>query len=65
MIRNFADKETEKIWDGERSRKLPPGIQPKSRRLLFQLDSSDILADMRVPPGNRSEEFEGKPQRGI
>jgi proteic killer suppression protein len=65
MIRNFTDKETEKVWNGERSRKLPPDIQPKSRRLLFQLDSSDILADMRVPPGNRFEEFEGKPQRGI
>lgn len=59
MIRDIADKETKKVWNGERSRKLPPDIQPKSRRLLFQLDSSDVLADMRVPPGNRFEELKG------
>ncbi|MGK2909301.1 MAG: hypothetical protein ACSLE1_05830 [Sphingobium sp.] len=34
MIRSFADQETEKIWVGQRSRKLPPDIQQTARRKL-------------------------------
>ena len=30
MIRSFADKETERIWNGLRSRKLAPDIQDRA-----------------------------------
>lgn len=60
MIRSFADAETERVWMGVRSSKLPSGIQPSGRRKLFQLDASDQLGDMRVPSGNRFEELKGK-----
>jgi proteic killer suppression protein len=59
MIRSFADPETERIWKGERSRKLPPDVQPTTRRKLFQLDASARPGDMRVPRGNRFEELKG------
>ena len=53
MIRSFADKESETIWNGERSRKLPPDIQNRALNLLKLIDAALELADLAVPPGNR------------
>lgn len=57
MIRSFTDEETEKIWNGERSRKLPPDIQKTARRKLRQLEATERLNDMAVPRGNRLEQL--------
>lgn len=57
MIRNFADRETERIWKGERSRRLPPDVQRTARRKLRQLDAAGRLNDMAVPRGNRLEQL--------
>lgn len=59
MIRNFADPETERIWRGERSRKLPSDIQQTARRKLRQLHRTIRLHDLRVPSGNRFEQLKG------
>lgn len=55
MIRNFADKEAEKIRDGVPSRRLPADIQQVARRKLRMLDNALTLEDLRVPPANRLE----------
>ena len=55
MIKNFADAETEIIWSGRRSRKLPPDIQSTALRKLRMLNNARLLQDLRVPPGNRLE----------
>jgi proteic killer suppression protein len=55
MIQSFADPETELIWSGRRSRKLPPGIQNVALRKLRLLNQAKVLNDLRVPPGNRLE----------
>ena len=55
MIRSFADSETDLIWSGRRSRKLPPDMQAIALRKLRLLNQARVLADMRVPPGNRLE----------
>ncbi|WP_417619157.1 type II toxin-antitoxin system RelE/ParE family toxin [Parasphingorhabdus sp.] len=57
MIRSFADPETEKIWLGERSRKLPSDIQNVGRRKLRQINRTANLFDLRVPGGNRFEQL--------
>lgn len=59
MIRSFADPETERIWSGRRSRKLPPDIQAAALRKLRMLNQARVLSDMRVPPGNRLEALRG------
>jgi proteic killer suppression protein len=59
MIVSFTDKETEKIWQGIRSRKLPPDIQERALRKLRQLEASTNLDDLRLPPGNRLEALSG------
>ncbi|HYC95852.1 MAG TPA: type II toxin-antitoxin system RelE/ParE family toxin [Sphingomicrobium sp.] len=53
MIRSFADKETERIWNGQRSRKLPPDIQKRGRDKLLLIDAAENLEDLRSPPSNR------------
>ncbi|WP_081616370.1 type II toxin-antitoxin system RelE/ParE family toxin [Xanthomonas sacchari] len=59
MIRSFIDKEAEKIWRGERSRRLPADIQPVARRKLRMLNAAASLEDLRVPPANRLEALKG------
>ena len=59
MIRSFQGKETERIWEGQRSRVLPGDIQDRALRKLRQLDASRNLDDLRNPPGNRLEPLKG------
>ena len=59
MIRDFADREAERIWGGTLSRRLPAGIQPVARRKLRMLNSAVTLDDLRIPPGNRLEALKG------
>jgi len=55
MIIRFASKETEKVWQGVVSRKLPRDIQQVALRKLFMLDKAQSLNDLRIPPANRLE----------
>jgi len=59
MIISFGAKETEKIWSGERVKKLPLDIQKTGRRKLRMLNNSIDLADLRIPPSNRLEKLGG------
>lgn len=58
MISSFADPETEKIWNGERSRKLPPDIQKRGLDKLKLLNRARTLDDLRNPPSNRFHALE-------
>ncbi len=60
MIRSFADKETERIWHGDVSRRLPNQIQAVARRKLRMLGAAQRLDDLRIPPANRLEALKGK-----
>ena len=55
MIRDFAERETEKIWLGTSSKRLPANIQAVARRKLRMLNNAQTLDDLRVPPANRLE----------
>ena len=59
MIINFGNKETEKIWNGAVSKKLPREIQEVARRKLRMINNSVDIADLRVPPANRLEKLKG------
>ena len=58
MIRSFACKETERLFNDESSRRLPPSIQRVARRKLLLLHQARSLNDLRVPYGNRLEALE-------
>jgi len=59
MIVSFACRETENIWKGQRSRKLPSDIQQVARRKLRMLNNAHTVQDLRVPPRNRLEKLKG------
>ena len=59
MIRSFKDKEAEKIFKRERSRKLPDDLQRTALRKLRMLNRAMNLNDLRVPPANRLEKMKG------
>ncbi|HEX4953410.1 MAG TPA: type II toxin-antitoxin system RelE/ParE family toxin [Thermoanaerobaculia bacterium] len=59
-MRSFADRETEQVFEGVGSRRLPPDIQPTARRKLRMLNNAATLEDLRVPPGNRIEPLKGQ-----
>jgi proteic killer suppression protein len=60
MIVSFGDGETEKIWNGERSRRLPGDIQAVALRKLRLIEAAGRIDDLRVPTGNRLEKLGGK-----
>ena len=60
MIKSFADKEAEAVFNGERSRKLPDDIQMAARKKLLMLNAATSPEDLRVPPGNRFEALAGR-----
>lgn len=59
MIHTFKDKETEKIFNRNFSRKLPQNVQQVAFRKLRMLNRAITLNDLRVPPGNKLEELRG------
>lgn len=59
MIRSFACTETERLFNDESSRRLPPQIQRVARRKLLVLHQARSLNDLRVPYGNHLEPLKG------
>lgn len=59
MIRSFADKETQRIWNGLRSGKMPPDIQDRALAKLRLLNRAKTIDDLRNPPSNRLHELTG------
>jgi toxin HigB-1 len=59
MILSFRDRETEAVWQGNVSRRLPREIQQVARRKLRMLGNAKTLQDLRMPPANRLEPLKG------
>jgi len=59
VIESFVSKETEKIFLGEVSKKLPVDIQRTARRKLLYLNDAESLQDLQAVPGNWFEKLHG------
>lgn len=59
MIKNFKDKETEKVFSREFSKKLAQDIQRAALRKLVLLNAATALDELKVPPGNQLEALKG------
>ena len=59
MIRSFADKETEKIFNQQFSKRIPAGISKIALRKLMMIDAAMTLSDLKAPPANRLEPLKG------
>ena len=59
MIRSFKDAETERLFGGFRSKRLPQEIQRTAYRKLKMLDQARELRDLSVFPANHLEKLKG------
>lgn len=55
MIKSFANRETEKIFNRDHSRKLPRDIQARALMRLMQIDAATRIEDLRLPRSNHLE----------
>jgi proteic killer suppression protein len=60
MLTSFGNKNTQKIWEGERVKGLPTEVQEIARRKMRMLNNSQNLTDLMIPPSNRLEKLKGK-----
>jgi toxin HigB-1 len=59
MIASFRDKETERLWQSGKSRRLPGDLQLRAFKKLAILNAAVTLDNLRVPPGNQLEALRG------
>ena len=59
MIRSFADKDTQKVFQRVRIRKLETKLQKIAQRKLVMIDAAEAIIDLKEPPGNRLEKLSG------
>ena len=59
MIKNFRDKATEAVFNGESPKGFPADLVKVARRKLRYLNAADDLGDLRSPPGNHLEALAG------
>ncbi|PJZ65800.1 plasmid maintenance system killer protein [Leptospira wolffii] len=59
MIKSFGDKETERIFHQEFSKKIPPEIQSRALIKLLILENAEKEEDLKSPPANRFEHLKG------
>ena len=59
MIESFRDRETEKVFHRERSRRFSGAVARSALKKLLLLDAADSVQDLRSPPGNHLEKLTG------
>lgn len=59
MIQSFDCSETEKVWEGKFSKRLPQDIQRRALRMLRRISAAAIVEELREPPSNHLEQLSG------
>jgi toxin HigB-1 len=59
MIASFRDKETERLWQSGKSRRLPSDLQRLAFKKLAILNAALTLDNLKVPPGSQLEALRG------
>ena len=62
VIRSFADKDTQRVFQRLESKRLSVELQRAAYRKLTILDAAEAIKDLRIPPSNRLEKL--KADRG-
>ncbi|MGB2605715.1 MAG: type II toxin-antitoxin system RelE/ParE family toxin [Candidatus Sulfotelmatobacter sp.] len=60
MILSFRDKETKKLWQSGRSRRLSAELGRIAFKKLAILNAAITLDNLKAPPGNHLESLRGK-----
>jgi toxin HigB-1 len=60
VIKSFADKETERLFGGRKSRAVPSQVRERALSKLLVLNAATDIEDLRVPPSNHLEKLRGE-----
>jgi proteic killer suppression protein len=60
VIKTFRCRETEALFNRERTRKFGADIERSAFRKLLMIDAASVLDSLKVPPGNRLEALKGE-----
>ncbi len=63
MIKTFADRHTQRLYETGKSKRFPVDIWGRASRRLEYLDLATGLDDLKAPPSNRLHDF-GKDRKG-
>ena len=59
MIRSFADKRTEALFENGSARRIPPDLVRRAAKKLDAIDSASQLSELLKPAGNRLHALRG------
>jgi proteic killer suppression protein len=59
VIKSFRDADAERLWNEERTRRIPASLRKPALKKLQMLNAAALLSDLKVPPGNRLEALHG------
>ncbi len=59
MIQSFADRETEKLWNGRKSKTVLAQLRERALAKLLSIGIATNVRELEVPPGNRLEKLRG------
>jgi proteic killer suppression protein len=59
VIKSFADRETEKLWNGRKSKAVPAQLRERALAKLLSIGIATNVRELEVPPGNRLEKLRG------
>ena len=59
MIKSFADKETEKLWKGKKSKAVPQQLREKAEAKLISIDIATTEEELKTPPSSRAHKLGG------
>lgn len=60
MIKSFADKDTERLFKGRRSKTVPADLQRRALAKLVAINTATSVEELRTPASNRLHAFKGK-----
>jgi proteic killer suppression protein len=59
VIKTVRNVDTERLWEEERSRRIPVSLYRSALKKLQMLNAAAELGDLALPPGNRLERLRG------
>jgi proteic killer suppression protein len=62
MVKTFADRRTQALYETGRATRFPPDVAKRAARKVEYVDLATRIDDLRVPPGNRLHSLEGDRQ---
>lgn len=62
MIKGFRSKHTERLFNGQKQKAVPPHLREKAEAKLLSVDAATDIKDLEAPPSNHLHKLGGSRQ---